>query len=96
MINECVNYLLLPPEFELKTSGFVVEINNKVDARLKLEGLDNQLINIVKETLASGRITNDKVQEVCIVSKATATRYLDKLEGLYLDRVGGTGRGHIM
>lgn len=93
MINECVRYQLLPPEFELKTSGFVVEIYNEVEARLKLDGLDNQLIAVVKETLASGRITNDKVQEVCDVSKATATRYLDKLEGLYLDRVGGTGRG---
>ncbi|MEQ9287664.1 MAG: hypothetical protein RIG77_12175 [Cyclobacteriaceae bacterium] len=27
---ECVNYQLLPPEFELKTSGFVVEFNNEV------------------------------------------------------------------
>jgi ATP-dependent DNA helicase RecG len=43
---------------------------------------------------AQGRINNSAVQQLCQVSKATATRYLSELEKEnYLHKTGITGAG---
>ncbi len=93
MIKACIKHQLLPPAFDASGSGFQVNIIGDPKLYLESRGVNEVLITIVLETLAQGKITNKHVQEVCSVSKATATRYLDELEDRYLERVGATGRG---
>jgi len=40
-----------------------------------------------------GSISNSIVQEICKVSKPTATRYLAELEKEYITKIGITGAG---
>lgn len=56
-------------------------------------GFNSAQIKVVIEGLAGKRVNNKLVQELCGVSKATASRYLEDLEGVYLERIGETGRG---
>lgn len=93
MIKACVEHEILPPSFSSDESGFSVQLYSNTDTILKERGFEDALIAVVKDTLASKRTTNARVQEVCGVTKATATRYLNELEGIYLERVGETGRG---
>lgn len=93
MIRECVDHQLLPPDFHLDMAGFGVKIVTNTRMLLKEQGLDDVLISIVEATLTEGKMTNERVQQLCEVSKATATRYLEKLEGQYFQRIGETGRG---
>lgn len=93
MIKDCISSGLLPPEFESQMSGFTVWIFNDVTARLKSTGLDETLVKVVVDALENKKITNKRVQELCGVSKSTATRYLDKLEEGYLEKIGETGKG---
>lgn len=60
---------------------------------LKGKELKEALISIVLDTLNNGSINNTRVQELCKVSKATATRYLSDLDGEYIERIGKTGEG---
>lgn len=93
MIKACVENRLLPPSFSLDTAGFQVIMYSNTEQVLKEKGFDNAHIKVMQDLLANHRTTNKRVQEICNVSKATATRYLDDLEGVYIERVGETGRG---
>jgi len=93
MIKACVNHLILPPLFNNDDTGFMVTLFADVDNRLKEMGFNKSHIKIVLEAIAGNKITNTVVQKLCDVSKATASRYLDDLEEVYLERIGETGRG---
>jgi len=93
MIKACVEHELLPPAFHSDASGFSVQLFNNTEKALQKRGLESSLIKVIKDALANKQTTNARVQDICSVTKATATRYLKKLEGMYLDRVGETGRG---
>ncbi len=92
IIKACLNHRLLPPIFNV-SSGFQVSLISNAKEYLKDRNIDNSLIDVLTETLNVGKVTNKRVQEICEVSKATATRYLEELEGEFLERVGATGRG---
>ena len=93
MIQECVEHKILPPEFNVEMSGIMVSIYSDPRSFLAKKGYDDTLSDIVIDTLAHGQTNNTRIQELCEVSKATATRYLDQLEGDVLLRIGETGRG---
>ena len=93
MINECVEHEILPPDFNVEMSGFMVSMFSNPKSLLSRKGYDNTLIDIVIDTLEQGQTSNTRVRKICEVSKATATRYLDQLEGIILSRIGETGRG---
>ena len=93
MINECVEHEILPPDFNVEMSGFMVSMFSNPKSLLSGKGYDNTLIDIVIDTLEQGQTSNTRVRKICEVSKATATRYLDQLEGNILSRIGETGRG---
>lgn len=93
MIKECIDAGILPPSFNYDFSGFMVEFYSNAIKYLESKGLPNHLINILVDVIKIKETTNSIVQKLCGVSKATATRYLNELEGEYLDRKGDTGRG---
>lgn len=95
MIQECKKAKLPEPMFYFRTSGFVVEFRKDIYAREMLaeKGMADHLIDILLYTKENGSINNTQVQELCSVSKRTATRYLDDLEGLHLIKSGATGKG---
>lgn len=93
MIKESVKGKILPPEFNTEMSGMMVSFFSNAEDYLKGKELKKAHIRVVLHVLEKGRVTNSGVQELCGVSKATATRYLAELEGEYLDRVGKTGEG---
>ncbi len=93
MIKESVEGKILPPEFNTEMSGMMVSFFSNAEEYLKGKELKEALISIVLDTLNNGSINNTRVQELCKVSKATATRYLSDLDGEYIERVGKTGEG---
>ena len=93
MIKACVEHELFHPVFHSDAAGFSVQLFSNTEEVLQERGLESSLIKVVKDAIANKRITNARVQEICSVTKATATRYLKELEGMYLERVGETGRG---
>jgi len=93
MIKECVEGKILPPEFNTEMSGLMVSFFSNTKRYLEGKELKAELIDIVLDTLSNRRINNTRVQEICKVSKATATRYLTELDGEFLERVGKTGEG---
>lgn len=50
-------------------------------------------IKIILHVQNKGVITNKEVQEICKVSKRTASTYLSDLEQEYLTKIGRTGKG---
>ena len=75
-------------------SGFVVEFLTYTEIYLKEQGLREELIRSILYVQAQGCINNSAVQQLCKVSKATATRYLFELEKKkYLHKAGITGAG---
>jgi len=93
MINECVQRHLPLPIFKVDYSGFIVEFRSFFEEYLKSLGLSDSFIKIILYVQQNGRIANAKVQEICNVSKRTASNYLMELEKDYLDKVGETGKG---
>ena len=81
--------------FDVEMSGFIVSMFSNPKSLLSRKGYNNTLIDIVIDTLEQGQTSNTRVRKICEVSKATATatRYLDQLEGNNLSRIGETGRG---
>lgn len=63
-----------------------------IRSQLSAEGLDNNSIKIIQYVLQNGTITNAEVQKLLKISKATATRLLQSLEGK-LWRTGTRGKG---
>ncbi len=93
MINECKRKGVLPPRFIYDFSGFVVELYRYTERELKEKKLKDWQIKIILYAQNKGAITNKKVQEICNVSKRTASTYLSDLEQEYLIKIGKTGKG---
>ena len=93
MINECVRRHLPLPSYNVDYSGFIVEFRKYTGEYLKSLGLNDSFIKIILFVQEKSRITNTEVQEICKVSKRTASNYLMELEKEYLDKKGATGKG---
>jgi ATP-dependent DNA helicase RecG len=93
MINACKAHKIAPPRFSNEAPDFQVELIKFSDAGLSIEGLKEELRKIVLHIQEKGSIGNSEVQELCGVSKATATRYLSELEENYIEKQGSTGVG---
>lgn len=96
MIQECKKIKLPAPSFNYHNSGFVVEFRKDIYTREILEDkkFSSEQIEILLFTKKQGSINNTNVQELCSVSKRTATRYLNELEALgHLTKSGETGKG---
>ena len=63
------------------------------DTSLSDDGMIKPLRQIVLHVQEFGQITNSEVQQICGVSKATASRYLAELEANYIQKIGLTGKG---
>jgi ATP-dependent DNA helicase RecG len=95
MIKECILHKTLPPEFEATTSEFTISFFKDIKTALTEKNVAPQLIKIVAYVIEHKQINNSIVQNICQVSKPTASRYLTELEGTYLDKIGGTGKGTV-
>ncbi len=93
MINECVQRHLPLPNYNVDYSGFIVEFRRFNEEYLKPLGLNDSYVRIILFVQKKGEITNTDVQEICKVSKRTASNYLTELEKEYLDKIGVTGKG---
>ncbi|MCB0476753.1 MAG: putative DNA binding domain-containing protein [Crocinitomicaceae bacterium] len=93
MINACKEHKIAPPIFSNEPPDFQVELIKYSDHGLSAMGLKEELRKVVLYTQEHESITNTQVQELCGVSKATASRYLSDLEGKYIEKVGTTGVG---
>ncbi|NOX47999.1 MAG: transcriptional regulator [Chlorobi bacterium] len=90
---ECRKYHLPAPKFNSRFSGLVVEFYKHTVNSLKSLGLNDSYITIVLFVQEKGKITNTEVQDICKVSKRTASRYLLELEDLFFKKKGETGKG---
>lgn len=95
MINACVKHQIAPPVFSNEAPDFQVEFIMYTDSGLESLGLKKELRQIVLYVQANGSIGNSEVQDLCDVSKATASRYLAELEGEYIEKQGTTGVGTV-
>lgn len=93
IINACKAHKIAPPIFSNTPPDFQVELIRLSDQSLKAKGLKEELRKIVLHVQEYGEITNSEVQKICDVSKATATRYLNELEEVYIEKIGTTGVG---
>lgn len=93
MINACRSAGLPEPIIERRHDGMYVAFRRYTNKALTKLGVKNELIAIILHVQKYGSIDNKTVQEICEVSKATATRYLSELDGEYLTRRGVTGAG---
>jgi len=93
MINECIQRSLPLPKYYTDFSGFIVEFRKYNHEFLNSLGLTESFIKIILFVQEKGRITNSEVQELCKVSKRSASNYLTELEKGYLDKMGATGKG---
>ena len=93
IINACKAHKIAPPIFSNTPPDFQVELIKYSDQSLKTKGLKEELRKIVLHVQEFGEVTNSEVQKICDVSKATATRYLNELEEVYLEKIGTTGVG---
>lgn len=93
IISECINHQLPPPNYRVTPPDFEVEMLHFTKAYLSGIGLNEAFQDILLYVQAKGAINNTQVQELCDVSKRTATRYLSELEDKYLEKVGITGAG---
>lgn len=93
MINECVKRSIPRPSYKYDFSGFIVEFRKFSKDYLVSLGLSEAFIKIILYVQEKGQIGNTEVQEICGVSKRTASTYLAELEKDYLDKKGATGKG---
>lgn len=93
IINACREYGMTPPIFSADGTDFEVQLIRLTDAFLSNRGVNKQHRQIILYLQDRRQITNSEVQQLCSVSKATASRYLAELEQSYLDKVGSTGKG---
>lgn len=93
MIKACKEHKIAPPVFTNEAPDFQVELIKYSDQGLEALGVKEELRKIVLHIQEHESITNSQVQELCEVSKPTATRYLGDLEGEYIEKVGTTGVG---
>ena len=93
IINACKIHKIAPPVFRNDPPDFQLELIKYSEHGLKEFGLKEELRKIVLFVQGNELINNSEVQILCGVSKATATRYLGELEGIFLEKVGTTGVG---
>ncbi len=97
IINECKKAGLPEPLIELVSGGISVTIFKNIYSvkHLKDKGLNDRQIKAVFYVKEKGKITNKSYQELCAVSKATATRDLSDLSEKFklLERTGEVGAG---
>ena len=93
MVNECAKHNIPRPIFKCDLSGFIVEFRKFSKNYLESIGLSKSFVKIILFVQEKGRIGNTEVQEICGVSKRTASNYLTELEKTYLDKNGATGKG---
>lgn len=93
MINACRKVGLPEPIIERRHNGMYIEFRRYTFKALTNKGVKKELIAIILHVQIHGSIDNKKVQEICEVSKATATRYLNELDGEFLAKRGNTGAG---
>ena len=93
MINACKEHKIAPPKFTNTPPDFEVELIKYTNEYLSSLGLKEEFKEIILFVQETGLINNTEVQNLCSVSKATATRYLSELEGVYLSKTGTTGVG---
>ncbi len=95
IINACKAHKIAPPIFANEAPDFQVTLMSYTDTGLLNMGLKKELVKIVLFLQENEVITNTDVQELCEVSKATATRYLNELEKNYIEKIGTTGVGTV-
>lgn len=97
IIEQCKEHGLQKPEFENNGKDFWVVFRKDIynETSLKQLGINERQIKAVLYTKKNGKITNSIYQEVCDVSKATATRDLKELleDKKLLERIGDVGKG---
>jgi ATP-dependent DNA helicase RecG len=93
MINACKTNKIAPPRFSYFYPDFQVELIKYTELGLKESGMKDELRQIVLYIQENGSISNTEVQNISMVSKPTATRYLGELEGKLIEKVGTTGVG---
>ncbi len=97
IINECKKAGLPEPLIENISGGISVTIfKNSLDNKTLIDkGLSNRQIKAIEYLKQHKQITNKIYQEICEVSKATATRDLTELIEKYklLERSGEVGAG---
>lgn len=95
IINSCKANKIAPPIFSNEPPDFQVELTVYSNKNLEEKGLKEEFRTIILYIQEHGSISNSIVQEICEVSKATATRYLAELEKEYITKIGITGAGTI-
>ncbi|HAF29948.1 MAG TPA: hypothetical protein DCG75_12980 [Bacteroidales bacterium] len=99
IINECKKAGLPEPLIEYVSGGISVTIfkNDYSSISLLEMGLITRQIKAIEYLRENNQITNKIYQELCEVSKATATRNLTELIAKYklLERFGDIGAGTI-
>ncbi len=95
MIKEAIAHQTLPPEFQATSTEFSICFFKDVASALADKRIAPILIKIIEYVVIHQQINNTIVQQLCKVSKPTATRYLTELESTYLERIGETGKGTI-
>lgn len=93
MMKECMSKHLPLPTFKYDYSGLIVEFQRFTKDYLIKKGLTECLTNIVLFVQEHGKISNSDVQNICSVTKRTASRYLSELNGKFLKKQGETGKG---
>lgn len=95
IINSCKASKIAPPIFSNEPPDFQVELIVYSDKNLEEKGLKKEFRTIILYIQEHGSISNSIVQEICEVSKPTASRYLAELEKEYITKIGITGAGTI-
>ncbi len=97
IINECKKAGLPEPIIEISYGGISVTILKNLfnDKNLLTKGLSTRQIKAINYLKENKQITNKKYQDLCKVSKATATRDLSELFEKYelIERTGEGGAG---
>ena len=84
-------YKLLPPKLEM-LSGLMITYYTDIRSQLLAQRVDERYISVVEYAAKNGRVTNSDVQNILGVSKPTASRILQQMNG-WLDMQGKVGKG---
>lgn len=84
-------YKLLPPKLEM-ISGLMITYYTDVRSQLLAQRVDERYIPVIEYASKNGRVTNSDVQHILGVSKPTASRILQQMNG-WLEMQGKVGKG---
>ena len=85
------SYKLLPPKLEM-LSGLMITYYTDIRSQLLAQRVDERYISVVEYAAKNGRVTNSDVQNILGVSKPTASRILQQMNG-WLEMQGKVGKG---